>query len=51
VFISHASIDTWVARQLASHIEQCGADSFLDETDIKHGDDFEDRILDAEEVH
>mgnify|MGYP001458545062 CR=1 FL=1 len=49
VFISHASLDTWVARQLASHIAACGADTFLDEADIQHGDDFEDEILKAEE--
>lgn len=27
----------------------CGADTFLDETDIDHGDDFEEAILKAEE--
>ncbi len=49
VFISHSSIDTWIARQLGAHIQQCGADIFLDEADIEHGDDFEERIHDAEE--
>ncbi len=48
VFISHSSVDTWVARQLATHIKGCGADTFLDAADIEHGDDFEDRILEAE---
>lgn len=47
VFISHSSIDTWVARQIATYIEQCGATFFLDEADIKHGDDFEEVIRKA----
>jgi len=47
VFISHASIDTWVARQLARYIEDLGASTFLDEADIEYGDDFEERILEA----
>jgi hypothetical protein len=47
VFISHSSVDTWVARQLARCVEDCGAMTFLDEADIEYGDDFEDRILAA----
>jgi hypothetical protein len=47
VFISHSSIDTWVAKQIASHIAACGASSFLDEAEIEHGDDFETKILNA----
>jgi hypothetical protein len=47
VFISHSSIDTWVARQLARYVERCGAVTFLDEADIEYGDDFEERILAA----
>ena len=47
VFISHSSIDTWVARQLARYIEDLGASTFLDEADIEYGDDFEERILEA----
>lgn len=47
VFISHSSADTWVAKQIASHIEKCGAECFLDEADVDHGDDFESRILEA----
>jgi hypothetical protein len=47
VFISHSSIDTWVARQLARYIEEAGAATFLDEADIEYGDDFEERILEA----
>lgn len=47
VFISHSSIDTWVAKQLARYVHQCGASTFLDQADIDHGDDFEERILAA----
>jgi TIR domain-containing protein len=47
VFISHSSIDTWVARQIARYIIECGASTFLDEADVEYGDDFEERILTA----
>ena len=47
IFISHASSDSWVARQLEAHIRGCGADTFLDCEHIEHGDDFEDKIIDA----
>lgn len=47
IFISHASRDSWVARQLAVHIRSCGADTFLDCEHIDHGDDFEERIIAA----
>src|SRR6266508_3232655 len=47
VFISHSSIDTWVAKQLAIQITKCGASTFLDEASIEHGDDFEQKILEA----
>jgi len=47
VFISHASTDTWVARQIAAHIRARGAATFLDEADIQHGDDIEERIYQA----
>jgi len=50
VFISHSSTDTWVARQIAKHIEELGASTFLDEADIEYGDDFENRILEAVRV-
>lgn len=46
VFISHSSIDTWVAKQIATHIEQCGAQAFLDEATIEVGADFEEEIRD-----
>ncbi len=48
VFISHASADTWVARQIASHLHGRGACTFLDEADIQTGDDFRERIIQAE---
>jgi len=47
IFISHASNDSWVARQLEAHIRGCGADTFLDCEHIEHGDDFEDTIINA----
>lgn len=49
VFVSHSSIDSWVARQLATHLAGCGVDTFLDNADIDHGDDFEEEILKAAE--
>jgi len=47
VFISHASEDTWVARQIAREIRACGAATFLDGADIAHGDDFPREIRKA----
>ncbi|MBM3225050.1 MAG: TIR domain-containing protein [Candidatus Tectomicrobia bacterium] len=47
VFISHSSVDTWVARQISAHAGLCGAGTFLDEADIQHGDDFDQAILQA----
>lgn len=47
IFISHSSSDSWVARQLEAHIRRCGADTFLDSEHIDHGDDFEEKIIDA----
>jgi hypothetical protein len=49
VFISHSSRDLWVAQQIAAELQRCGADIFLDEADIAHGDDFDDEIMRAEE--
>ncbi|HEU4454951.1 MAG TPA: toll/interleukin-1 receptor domain-containing protein [Longimicrobium sp.] len=45
VFISHAGRDTWVALRIAEKIRELGARTFLDETDIAIGEDFEARIL------
>lgn len=47
VFISHSAVDTWVARQIAGHIQVSGASTFLDEADVQIGDDFEERIVEA----
>lgn len=47
VFISHSSTDTWVATQIAIHVKHAGADTFLDEADIDHGDDFDEEIVKA----
>ncbi|MFM9068279.1 MAG: toll/interleukin-1 receptor domain-containing protein [Planctomycetota bacterium] len=49
VFISHSSKDTWVAKQIAWHVSACGANTFLDESDIEYGDDFENKIITAAE--
>jgi TIR domain len=45
VFVSHSARDTWVARQIAREIGQCGAEPFLDEAQIEVGEDFEEEIL------
>ena len=45
VFISHHGTDTWVARQIEREIKLCGADTFLDQTHISIGEDFEETIL------
>jgi hypothetical protein len=47
IFVSHAGPDTWVARQIAGHIEAVGAKPFLDEAHIAIGEDFEEEILAA----
>lgn len=47
VFVSHASVDTWVARQIAQNLERVGALTFLDVVDLHQGDDFDDRIVAA----
>ena len=36
VFISHSSKDTWVAKQIERHLQECGAHTFLD----AHMDDY-----------
>ena len=47
VFVSHSSIDTWVAKQIAKGIEAAGASTFLDEANVNVGEDFEEKILSA----
>jgi hypothetical protein len=44
VFISHSATDTWVAQQIAGHVERCGAQTFLDKTQIAVGADFDEEI-------
>jgi hypothetical protein len=44
VFISHGSDDTWVAGQIAKSIQEAGADTFLDETNIPKGGNFKQII-------
>lgn len=45
VFVSHSGVDTWVAKQVAREIRDCGATPFLDEAQIDVGADFEEDIL------
>jgi hypothetical protein len=45
VFITHASTDSWVAKQMAQRVRDCGAATFLDCEQIQHGDDFEQKII------
>jgi hypothetical protein len=47
IFISHASGDAWVARQIAQHIRARGAETFLDCEQIEHGDAFDEKIVEA----
>ena len=47
VFISHSSVDTWVAKCIAEKVCSCGARAFLDEKDIDIGEDFEKRIRES----
>jgi hypothetical protein len=44
VFVSHASADTWVARQIAREVSVAGAQPFLDEADVDVGAEFEEDI-------
>lgn len=44
MFVSHAGDDIWVAEQIARHLEDAGATTFLDRRDIAAGDNFKARI-------
>jgi hypothetical protein len=44
VFVSHSGEDTWVARQIAREVAETGAEVFLDEANIKIGDEFDEDI-------
>lgn len=44
VSVSHASTDTWIARQMARCIRECGTDVIIDAYDLKTGDDVVPRL-------
>jgi TIR domain len=44
VFISHSSVDKWVARRISQDLQAMGIETFLDEKDIETGDSFDDSI-------
>lgn len=44
MFVSHGKADAWLAGRIARSIQDMGASTFLDETDIAKGDDFKVRI-------
>jgi hypothetical protein len=44
VFISHSSLDKWVAERMAEKIEAEGADYWLDTRDLPGGGDIRDEI-------
>jgi hypothetical protein len=45
VFVSHGSVDAWIARQMGRRIrEDCGAQTFLDVDDVATGDNFKQRV-------
>jgi hypothetical protein len=45
--VSHGKEDSWVAHKIAQDVQECGASTFLDESDIEKGDDFK-KIIQAE---
>jgi len=47
IFISHSSEDKQFARMLANHLSEYGLIPWLDETDMKVGDDLMKTIMDA----
>lgn len=44
IFISHSSLDKWIARRLSQDLQALGASTFLDEKDIETGDSIGDSI-------
>jgi TIR domain len=44
VFISHATSDKWLAKELCRRIEEKGATTFRDDRDISGGDDIPEQI-------
>jgi hypothetical protein len=47
VFISHSSMEIWIAGQLAKEVKAKGAKPWVDVGDISGGDDFYNRIMKA----
>jgi hypothetical protein len=47
VFVSHATLDKWLAKTICERIEAVGAATFRDDRDIDGGDDIPDTIRDA----
>ena len=45
VFISHSSLDAWIARTMAEKIRSLGVDCWLDEKDLEGGDVIADEII------
>lgn len=45
VFISHSSVDLWIATQMAKEIRIAGGTPWLDELDLEGGDLIRERIL------
>lgn len=44
VFVSHATVDKWIAKTICEKIEAAGATTFRDDRDIDGGDDIPERI-------
>lgn len=47
VFVSHASVDKWVAGQIGKELASVGAEHFLDSKFIETGDTIDDELRDA----
>jgi hypothetical protein len=44
VFISHSSVDSWIARHISTDISALGIETFLDSKDIETGQSIDDLI-------
>jgi hypothetical protein len=44
VFVSHATVDRWIAKTICEKIESVGAATFRDDRDIDGGDDIPEKI-------
>ena len=47
VFVSHATLDKWIAKTICEKIESVGATTFRDDRDIDGGDDIPESIKTA----